>query len=173
MVIGRTPDGRYATADIDLNYDLNVKGLHHVLHVAAEAGIKRAVATKHHVGALRLARGMVADEDTPCDARDLYGFTKGLASRCAPTSPAVRGMTVVALRLNGPVSVEDWQQELPARLPQRPHGCSRRGQFHRPGADRAAGGIPRPVDLGGLRSAAHQLRQGKAGSRWEPRERPR
>jgi len=43
MAMGRTPEGAYAIEDIDLNYDLNVKGLHRVLHAAATAGVKRVV----------------------------------------------------------------------------------------------------------------------------------
>jgi nucleoside-diphosphate-sugar epimerase len=110
MVIGRTPDGRYATSDIEMNYDLNLKGLHQVLHAADEAGITRAVATSTMSVHDTWPSGVAANEDTPCDARDVYGFTKALAEQVGAYFARVRGMTVVALRLNGPVSVEDWHR---------------------------------------------------------------
>jgi len=110
MALGRTPDGRYATSDIDLSYDLNLKGLHRVLHAAAEAGIMRAAATSTMSVHGTWPSGAAANEDTPCDARDLYGFTKGLAEQVCAYFARVRGMTVVALRLNGPVTAEDWHK---------------------------------------------------------------
>ena len=110
MVIGRNPDGSYAMSDIALNYDLNLKGLHQVLHAAIEAGITRAVTTSTMSVHDRWPKEVAASEDTPCDARDVYGFTKGLAEQVCGYFARVRGMAVVALRLNMPVPLDEWHK---------------------------------------------------------------
>ena len=57
-------------------------------------------------------RGMVADEDTPCDARDLYGFTKGLGERICQYFAANFSMRLIALRITGPRTREAFIAEL-------------------------------------------------------------
>jgi len=110
MALGRNPDGSYAMADIDLNYDLSVKGLHRVLHAMKEAGLTRAVYTSTlSVHALQPS-GVCASEDIPCDAPSLYGFTKALGERVCEHCARVYGLTVVSLRLNAPVPAEEWHR---------------------------------------------------------------
>jgi nucleoside-diphosphate-sugar epimerase len=173
MVIGRTPDGRYAVADIDMSYDLNLKGLHQVLYAAAEAGIMRAVATSTMSVHDAWPSGIVADEDTPCDARDLYGFTKGLAEQVCAYFARVRGMTVVALRLNGPVSVEDWHRNC---RPGVPNTCTAAPDV----ASSIALSLAAPLVgfhalsiSGDYEARRINCAKAKRVLGWEPRERPR
>jgi nucleoside-diphosphate-sugar epimerase len=111
MVMGRAADGSYAVHDIDLSYDLNVKGLHRVLHAAQGAGLTRAV----YVSTLSVhgprPAGKFPNEDIPCDAPGLYGFTKYLGELTCEYFVRVHKMTVIALRLNGPLTREDWQRQ--------------------------------------------------------------
>jgi len=173
MVIGRNPDGSYAMGDIDLNYDLNVKSLHRVLDAACEAGIRRAAATSTMSVHGHRPNGFPEGEDTPCDARDVYGFTKGLAEQVCGYFARVRGMTVVALRLNMPVPVEDW------------HGNCRPGRpnTHTAAPDVASAiALSLTVPLTGLHILAISgdyegkflnCARAKHILGWEPRERPR
>ena len=173
MAIGRTPDGCYAMSDIDLNYDLNLKGMHQVLHAAAEAGIPRAVTTSTMSVHGTWPSGVAANEDTPCDARDLYGFTKALAEQVCAYFARVRGTTVVALRLNGPVSVEDWHRNC---RPDRPN-------THTAAPDVASAvALALTVPLVGFHalsiSGDYEARRincarAKLVLGWQPRERPR
>jgi nucleoside-diphosphate-sugar epimerase len=173
MVMGRTPDGRYAMSDIDLSYDLNLKGLHQVLHAAAEGGIARAVATSTMSVHGPWPSGVVADEDTPCDAPDLYGFTKALAEQVCAYFARVRGMTVVALRLNGPVSVEDWHRNW---RPDHPNTCTAAPDVA--GAVALALAAPlvgfHALSISGDYEARRiNCARAKLVLGWEPRERPR
>jgi len=108
MVMGRAPDGSYAVHDVDLSYDLNVKGLHRVLHAMKGAGLTRAV----YVSTLsihgRRPDGRFPNEDIPCDAPGLYGFTKYLGELVCEHFARVHKLTVISLRLNAPVTREEW-----------------------------------------------------------------
>jgi nucleoside-diphosphate-sugar epimerase len=110
MVLAHNPDGTYAGEVIDPQYAANVTGLHHVLHAAAETGLRRAVylstlsVHQHH------PQGFPSEDATPPDAPDLYGFTKWLGEVVCDYFARARGMTVVALRLNAPVPREDWHR---------------------------------------------------------------
>ncbi|MBM4042738.1 MAG: NAD-dependent epimerase/dehydratase family protein [Planctomycetes bacterium] len=110
MTMPRNTEGNYDVRDLDANYDLHVKHLHRVLLAAAEAGIRRAVyASSMSVYAYR-PHGFAEGDDTPPDAADLYGFTKRLGEIVCDYFARAHKMAVVSLRLNNPVSLEDWQQ---------------------------------------------------------------
>jgi len=108
MVMGRAPDGSYAVHDIDLSYDLNVKGLHRVLHAMREAKLTRAVYTSTLSVHGTRPHGTYPNEDIPCDAPGLYGFTKYLGELVCEHFARVHKLTVISLRLNGPVTREEW-----------------------------------------------------------------
>ena len=110
MAMPRTREGGYDVRDIDVNYDIHVKHLHRVLLAAAEAKIARAVYTSSMSVYLHRPPGFPDGEDTPADAPDLYGFTKRLGEIVCDYFARVHKMTAVSLRLNGPMSLEDWQR---------------------------------------------------------------
>ena len=92
--------------------DVNVKGLHLALHAAHMAGIPHAVYTSSmSVYAGKGVGRERADEDTPPDATDVYGFTKRLGEEVCRNACREWGMTVNALRLFQPVSEEKWLAE--------------------------------------------------------------
>lgn len=109
MTMARKSDGHYDCRDVDANYDIHVKHLHRVLLAAAEAGIRRAVyASSMSVYAHR-PPGFPDGEDTPADAGDIYGFTKRLGELVCDFFSRVHGLTIISLRLNGPMPLEAWQ----------------------------------------------------------------
>jgi nucleoside-diphosphate-sugar epimerase len=110
MAMGRTPDGSYDVRSIDSCYDLHVKGLHRVLDAARAGGLTRAVYTSSLSVHGSRHGGRVPNEDIPCDAPDLYGFTKWLGELVCEYFARAHGMTVISLRLHGPVTREEWQR---------------------------------------------------------------
>lgn len=89
-----------------ISLDLNVKGLHQVLHCATQAGIRRMVyastLTVHNV------RKFYSSEGLPRDSRGVYGFTKGLGEEVCEWFCRVHQMTIVALRLVRPNTRPGW-----------------------------------------------------------------
>lgn len=117
MVLGRHPDGSRNLEDIGLSYELSVTGLHRFLQAMKEAGISRAVyASTLSVHDMRPGLRFQT-EDMPCDAPTLYGFTKGLGEKVCEHFCRVHSMTIVSLRINNPVSREDWQSQCRPGLP--------------------------------------------------------
>lgn len=110
MAMARTSDGKYDCSSIDANYDIHVKHVHRVLLAAAEANIRRAVYTSSMSVYRHRPPGFPDGEDTPADATELYGFTKRLGEIVCDFFARVHNMTVVSLRLNGPMPLEDWQR---------------------------------------------------------------
>ncbi|GAA1604385.1 hypothetical protein GCM10009804_70890 [Kribbella hippodromi] len=91
-----------------LQFDVNVKGLYQSLTAAFDAGCSRAaVAGSMSVYADYLAPE--AERPVP-DADDVYGLTKRLGEQVAQSIARSRQRPVVALRLVGPMSDEDWQE---------------------------------------------------------------
>jgi len=117
MAMPRCADGKYDVRDLDLNYDIHVKHLHRVLLAAAGAGITRAAyASSMSVYAYR-PNGWPQEDDTPCDAPDLYGFTKRLGELVCDFCARAHKMAIVSLRLNNPMTLDDWLRHYhPERL---------------------------------------------------------
>ena len=93
-------------------FDVNVKGLHLALYAAHMAGIQHAVYTSSMSVYTGKGVGRVeADEDTPPDATDAYGFTKRLGEEVCRNACREWGMSVNALRLFQPVPEEKWLAE--------------------------------------------------------------
>jgi len=110
MALGRHPDGSRATDDIDKNYDLSVKGLHRTLAAMKEAGLNRLVYTSTLSIHGSRPGGVAPSEDIPADAPSIYGFTKWLGELVCDYFSRVHAMATVALRLNGPVTREEWHR---------------------------------------------------------------
>ena len=111
MALRRQASGGYALDDIDLNYDVSVKGLHKVLQAMTEASVPRAVYTSTLSVHGPPPGGVFDSEALPLDAGTVYGFTKGLGERVCEYFARVRGLSVVALRLNAPVTREQWHRQ--------------------------------------------------------------
>ncbi len=93
-------------------FDVNVKGLHLALHAAHNAGIQHVVYTSSMSVYAGKGIGRVgANEDTPPDATDTYGFTKRLGEEVCRNACREWGMSVNALRLFQPVPEEKWLAE--------------------------------------------------------------
>jgi len=97
---------------IETAYDINVKGLHLALKAAHDNGISQAVYTSSmSVYADLLTRTFPA-ETIPPDARDLYGFTKGLGEAVCLNAVRNWNMNINALRLCFPTP-DDELNDLP------------------------------------------------------------
>ena len=93
-------------------FDVNVKGLHLALHAAHGAGVQHAVYTSSMSVYTGKGVGRIgADEDTPPDATDPYGFTKRLGEEVCRNACREWGMSVNALRLFQPVPEGKWLTE--------------------------------------------------------------
>ena len=93
-------------------FDVNVKGLHLALHAAHGAGVQHTVYTSSMSVYTGKGVGRIgADEDTPPDATDAYGFTKRLGEEVCRNAWREWGMSVNALRLFQPVPEEKWLAE--------------------------------------------------------------
>jgi nucleoside-diphosphate-sugar epimerase len=173
MAMARFPDGKYDCRTIDANYDVHVKHLHRVLQCAAEAKIARTVYTSSMSVHGYPPNGIYPSEDLPCNAPDVYGFTKWLGELVCEHFVRVRKMAIVSLRLNMPMPLEDWQKSC------RPG---------RPATQTAAPDVASSIALGltvpltGFHtvfiSGDHEGKlvncsRAKQLLAWEPRERPR
>ncbi len=93
-------------------FDVNVKGVYLALYAAHHAGVRHAVYTSSMSVYAGKGLGRAgADEDTPPDATDTYGFTKRLGEEVCRTACQVWGMSVNALRLFQPMVEEKWLAE--------------------------------------------------------------
>jgi dihydroflavonol-4-reductase len=101
-------DYRLGAVDRAALFDTNVAGTERVMRAAAEAGVRRVVHTSS-VGALGLAPGGLADEDTPVERARLAGAYKRSkydAERVA-LRWAARGLAVVVVNPAAPVGELD------------------------------------------------------------------
>ena len=172
MALGRHPDGSRATDDIDKNYDLSVKGLHRTLAAMKEAGLTRLVYTSTLSVHGSRPGGIAHSEDIPADAPSIYGFTKWLGELVCDYFARAHGMTTVALRLNGPVTREEWHQRC---QPGHPNPLTAAPDV----ASAIALGLTAPVNgftalfiSGDYEGRIINCARAKAILGWEPRERP-
>lgn len=89
--------------------DVNVKGIHHALRAAAEAGITQAVYCSTMSVYADLQRRYFVDEDVQPDEINIYGFTKWLGEEVCRNATRRWAMNVSALRLCLPLAPDDWQ----------------------------------------------------------------
>jgi nucleoside-diphosphate-sugar epimerase len=91
------------------HFDVSVKGLYLTLHAAAGAGVRRIVyASSLSVFANYLQHGHSLQDREP-DAVDGYGLTKRLAEQVGRAAAIEHRMSVVALRLCGPLPDDEWR----------------------------------------------------------------
>lgn len=91
------------------HFDVNVKGLYLTLRAAAEAGVRTAVyASSLSIYDDYLERGQVLETIEP-DAVDGYGLSKRLGEQVCEAAAREHGMSVVVLRLCGPMPDDRWR----------------------------------------------------------------
>ncbi|MBI2195264.1 MAG: NAD(P)-dependent oxidoreductase [Planctomycetes bacterium] len=109
LPMGKGPGGEVES--IVPSYDVNVKGLHLAFEAARGAGITHAV----YPSTLSIYRDytgcyLTSEADCPGNAPHIYGFTKWLGEQVCRFFGEHRGMTITALRLCGPMSLERWEE---------------------------------------------------------------
>lgn len=111
----RNPQGGLET-DQDLetiinNYHVNTLGLHLLLWIAQGMGIRQGVYTStmsvHH----RARPWYPSEEAVPLDSPSAYGLTKGLGERICEYFARWFDMRLIALRITGPRTREDYLAE--------------------------------------------------------------
>lgn len=91
------------------HFDVNVKGLYLTLRAAAEGGVRTAIyASSLSIYEDYLDRGRNLESIEP-DAVDGYGLSKRLGEQVCAAAAREHGMSVVALRLCGPMPDDQWR----------------------------------------------------------------
>jgi nucleoside-diphosphate-sugar epimerase len=105
---------------IRLNHEVNCLGLHQLLHKAADLGIRRGVHTSTVTVHWRGREYFHGENLIPLDSPSPYGLTKALGEEVCRYFCRWFDMNILALRLSGPRSDEEYRQEMkepgPARL---------------------------------------------------------
>ncbi|HLH73546.1 MAG TPA: NAD(P)-dependent oxidoreductase [Chloroflexota bacterium] len=84
------------------NYDVNAKGLHLLLYLAQEMGIKRGVYTSSLSVHYRKRDWYPAEELVALDTPSVYGLTKGFGELICQYFARWFDMNIIALRITGP-----------------------------------------------------------------------
>ena len=109
LAMERVADGQH---DVVGAYDVNAKGVHLALKAAVDAGIKRFVHTSTGSVYGYVPEGGYRSEDLPCRPHGVYSLTKHLGEQVCEHFARVHGLSVISLRLWGPVSESEWQSRL-------------------------------------------------------------
>lgn len=109
LAMAKPPEGQ--TYNVDKCYDIDVKGVHHALQAAVNAGIQRAVYTSTFSTYKDCSTRYFPNEDVRGDAeRDPYGLTKRFGEEVCDYFSRSYGITTVVPRLFGPISNEQWHE---------------------------------------------------------------
>jgi nucleoside-diphosphate-sugar epimerase len=119
LVMMGAQGGASTEQDIELiqsNYAVNTLGLHLLLFTAQSMNIMRGVHTStmsvHFRERARMGRYVYTDENlTSLDSPSVYGFTKGLGENICAYFATWFGMNIVALRITGPRTREEYLAE--------------------------------------------------------------
>ncbi|WP_166352638.1 NAD-dependent epimerase/dehydratase family protein [Phytoactinopolyspora limicola] len=108
LAMGRH-DGWNASAEWEVShFDVNVTGLHLTLQAAAEAGVRHVVYSSS--GSVFADYKNVDHPTHPePDAYEVYGLTKRLGEEVCAAAARRHGISVIALRLVGPMSDDEWR----------------------------------------------------------------
>jgi nucleoside-diphosphate-sugar epimerase len=93
------------------NYDVNTKGLHLLLFLAQEMGIRRGVYTSSMSVHYRQRAWYPAEEVVPLDSPSIYGLTKGFGELICQYFARWFDMNIIALRITGPRTRTEWLAE--------------------------------------------------------------
>lgn len=119
----RASDREIYLRALDTAFDVNVKGVYYATRAAHEARVPHAV----YASSLSIYKGgygrahpdsrYYAHEDMVPDALDRYGLTKRLGEDVFRAAALQWGLTVNALRLCRPLSMEDYQERMRLDIP--------------------------------------------------------
>lgn len=93
------------------NYDVNTKGLHLLLYVAQEVGVKRGVYTSTMSVHYRKRDWYAGEELVPLDTPSVYGLSKGFGELICQYFARWFDMNLIALRISGPRERAQWLEE--------------------------------------------------------------
>lgn len=93
------------------NYQVNCLGLHLLLYTAQELGVKRGIYTSTVSVHYRQRPWFPSEELVPLDTPSAYGLTKGLGELICQYFARWFDMNLIALRITGPRTREQWREE--------------------------------------------------------------
>lgn len=96
---------------IQSNYEVNTLGLHLLLYIAQELGIKHVLHTSTMTVHFRERRWYWQEEFVPLDTPSVYGVTKALGERICEYFARWFDMNIIALRITVPRTREDYLTE--------------------------------------------------------------
>ena len=114
LVMKRAQGGSLTNQDIPTivdNYEVNTKGLHLLLYIAQEMGIKRGIYTSTMSVHYRRRDWYPAEELVPLDTPSVYGLTKGFGEQICQYFARWFDMNIIALRITGPRTREQYLEE--------------------------------------------------------------
>ncbi len=114
LVMRHGQGGSVTTQDIPTiveNYEVNTKGLHLLLYVAQQRGVKRGVYTSSMSVHYRKRDWYPGEELVPLDSPSVYGLTKGFGELICQYFARWFDMNLIALRITGPREREAWLEE--------------------------------------------------------------
>ena len=93
------------------NYQVNCQGLHLLLYIANEMGIKQGVYTSSMSVHYRVRDWYPSEDELPLDTPSAYGLTKGFGELICRYFARWFDMNLIALRITGPRPRERWLEE--------------------------------------------------------------
>ena len=104
------------------NYEVNCLGLHMFLWMAQGAGLSRGVYTSTMSVHYRGRDYYGAEEEIPLDTPSAYGLSKGFGEGICRYFASWFDMNIIALRITGPRTREDYIEERRRPIADRPDG---------------------------------------------------
>ena len=106
------------------NYDVNCLGLHTFLWLAQGAGLTRGVYTSSMSVHYRRRDYYGAEEEIPLDTPSAYGLSKGFGESICRYFASWFDMNIIALRITGPRTRENYIKERENPMHVRPDGSN-------------------------------------------------
>src|SRR3984893_15343384 len=120
-MVMKSPQGGSVTdqtlTQIQENYEVNTLGVHLLLWTAQSLGIKRGVHTSTMSVHYRERPFFPSEERVPLDTPSVYGLTKGFGERICEYFARWFDMNLIALRITGPRTREQYLLERPSAPP--------------------------------------------------------
>ena len=123
LVMRKPQGGSFRDQDVETiveNYEVNCKGLHLALFLAQEAGVTRGVYTSSMSVHWRSRGFYHQEESTPLDTPTVYGLSKGFGELICQYFARWWDMNLVALRITGPRTREQFLDQRRNPPPTRP-----------------------------------------------------
>ncbi|HIC18398.1 TPA: NAD(P)-dependent oxidoreductase [Candidatus Poribacteria bacterium] len=111
MVMRRPTSDNSSVANFDdiiANHEVNVMGLHILLHAAKAEGIQHGVYTSTFTVHERTRNHFPAEEKVPLDNPGVYGLSKGFGEQICQYFCREHKMSIIALRITGPSTRQQW-----------------------------------------------------------------